>query len=219
VSNSKRPLQAPPQDTRDKILEIAEVHFARGGYQGVGMRQLAADAGLSKSALFHHFPTKLDIYEEVLCRVLGRIELGLDSSKVVSGDVLARLDAWIDSVVRTLAEDVPAARLMLRALVEEDPFSGIVLEPNGPREMMPSEVRLARILGRFKALIEAGVMSGVFRPLSIADAVQSIIGAVVFHFASGDVGDALIGESIFSATAVERRHEEVSRFIRRGLLA
>ena len=212
-------LQAPPYETRDKILDVAEVEFARGGYQGVGMRQLAVASGLSKSALFHHFATKLDLYEEVVNRVLERIELGLESGRATSGDPIQRLDAWVDSIVHTLAEDIPAGRLLMRAMVEEDPFQGIVLEPGGAREMMPSEVRLARILGRFKALIEEGVEAGVFRPLSVVDAVQTSIGALVFHFASGEMGEALIGEAIFSASAVERRRKELSEFIRRGLLA
>jgi AcrR family transcriptional regulator len=212
-------LEGPPQDTRDKILEVAEVQFARGGYSAVGMRQLAMAASLSKSALFHHFPTKLDLYEEVLSRVLERLESGLDASKPRSDDPVDRLTAWIDSVVRTLAEDIPASRLLMRSLVEEDPFPGFVLEPGAEREMRPFEIRLARILDRYRALIDEGVEAGVFRPLSVPDAVQTTIGAIVFHFASGDVGDALMGESIFSATVVERRRKEVSEFIRRGFLA
>lgn len=214
-----RVLDGPPQDTRDKILEVAEVHFARGGYAGVGMRQLAAAAGLSKSALFHHFPTKLALYEEVLHRVLARLEAGLDASRARSGSPVDRLNAWIDQVIVTLAEDAPAARLLLRALVEEDPFPGFLLAPGGDREMMPSEIQLVRILDRFQALIREGVDSGVFRPLSVPDALQTTIGAVVFHFASGDLGDTLMGESIFSSAAVRRRRQEVSEFIRRGFLA
>ena len=46
-----------------------------------------------------------------------------------------------------------------------------------------------------------------------------VIGAITFHFSSGDLGEALLGESIFSASAVERRRREVSEFIRRGLVA
>lgn len=204
--------------SREKILETAESLFATGGYSGVGMRQIAAKVGLSKSSLFHHFPSKRALYGEVLDRVMERIEWGIDGATGAPTDPANELDRWIDSVVATLAEDVPSARLMMRALVEEEPFSSVELEEE-ERERMPFEVRLEQIIDGFRALLERGIAEGVFRPLSIGDAIQTTIGAIVFHFASGDFGEVLIGEPIFSGAAVERRRREVAEFIRRGLLA
>ena len=60
---------------------------------------------------------------------------------------------------------------------------------------------------------------GVFRTVSMGDTLLTVIGAITFHFSSGDLGEALLGESIFSAPAVERRRREVSEFISRGLVA
>lgn len=205
-------------DSRDKILEIAESLFASGGYAGVGMRRIAATVGLSKSSLFHHFPTKLDLYGDVLDRVLERIERGLDEGALGAGGPVERLDRWIDSVVATLAEDVPAARLLMRALVDEEPYPAVALASD-EREWMRFEVRLAGIIDRFRGLLEEGIAAGQFRSLGVPDAIQSVIGAVVFLFASGDLGGVLIGEVALSGAAVERRRREVSEFIRRGLLA
>jgi len=207
------------QHTRDKILEVAAVHFARGGYRGVGMRGLATEVGLSKSALFHHFSTKLELYEEVLERVLERLELALDAGRKTHGGPVECLEAWIDSAILALAEDLPSARLLMRTMLEEEPFSPLLREPRAGRPMMAPEMRLARILGRLGALLEEGVAAGVFRPLSIGDAAQTTIGTIVFHFASGDLGQVLLGESSVAAPLAERRRNEVTDFIRRGLLA
>jgi AcrR family transcriptional regulator len=213
---SRNDLAAP--SSREKILEIAEALFAAGGFSGVGMRQIAAAVSLGKSSLFHHFPTKLELYGEVLDRVIGRLESALCDGDEHLGKAAEQLDHWIESLVGTLAEDAPAARLMLRALVDEEPFPRFEFEPED-RERLPFEARLGRVIGRFRALLEQGIADGVFRPVSIGDTIQTTIGAIVFHFASGDVGEALIGEPIFSGTAVDRRRREVSEFIRRGLLA
>jgi AcrR family transcriptional regulator len=216
-SSETAPSAAPREpDSRDKILEAAESLFAVGGYSAVGMRQLATSVGLSKSALFHHFPTKSDLYADVLDRVLERLENALGEDE--QGDPGARLDRWIASVVGTLAEDAPAARLLMRALVDEEPFPAFVLEAN-ERELMPFEARLVRIIDRFRALLEEGIERGIFRPVAIGDAIQTVIGTIFFHFASGDLGEALVGEPIFSGSAVARRRHEVAEFIRRGLLA
>ena len=204
--------------SKEKILEVAEALFAVSGFTGVGMRQIAAAVGLSKSSLFHHFTTKLELYGEVLDRVIERLEVGLCDEAEHLGMAAEQLDHWIDSLIGTLAEDTPAARLLMRALVDEEPFPPFELEP-AARPLMPYEVRLARVMARFRALLERGIADGTFRPVSIGDTIQTSIGAIVFHFASGDIGEALIGEPIFSGTAVERRRREVSEFIRRGLLA
>ena len=204
--------------SKDKILEVAEALFAVSGFTGVGMRQIAAAVGLSKSSLFHHFTTKLELYGEVLDRVIERLEIGLCDEAEHRGMAAEQLDHWIESLIGTLAEDTPAARLLLRALVDEEPFPPFELEPKS-RPQMPYEARLARVMARFRALLERGIADGIFRPVSIGDTIQTTIGAIVFHFASGDIGEALIGEPIFSGTAVERRRSEVSEFIRRGLLA
>jgi AcrR family transcriptional regulator len=213
---SQQGLTAP--SSREKILEVAESRFAAAGFSGVGMRQIALAVGLSKSSLFHHFPTKLELYGEVLDRVLERLESGLCDDAGHPGKAAEQLDHWIDSLIITLAEDVSAARLMLRALVDEEPFPAFEFEPQG-RERMPFETRLERVIERFRVLLAQGIADGVFRPVSIGDTIQTVIGAIVFHFASDDLGEALIGEPIFSGTAVERRRREVSEFIRRGLLA
>ena len=209
-----------PPDSRDKILETAEGLFAVGGYAGVGMRELATTVGLSKSALFHHFPNKQELYSAVLDRSLMRIE-GALLSVATDGSPVEQLEAWIDAVVCTLSEDVPAGRLMMRALVDEEPFPAIVLQAAEglDRDLEDFELRLAGILERFAALLEAGIASGAFRPVSIPDTLLTVIGAITFHFSSGELGEALLGESVFSGPAVERRRREVSQFILRGLVA
>ena len=94
----------------------------------------------------------------------------------------------------------------------------VELDP-ADRAPLPFEIRLERVIDRFRSLLERGIADGVFRPVSIGDTIQTTIGAIVFHFASGDLGESLIGEPIFSGSAVERRRRELSEFIRRGLLA
>ncbi len=212
--SSQRDLRAP--SSRDKILEAAESLFAASGYGGVGMRQIAKAVGLSKSSLFHHFSSKLVLYGEVLDRVIERLEGGLCGDDRDPGKAAEQLVHWIDALIGTLAEDAPTARLMLRALVDEEPFP-----PEGPegRELMSFERRLGGVIDRLRTLLEQGIADGVFRPVSIGDTIQTTIGAIVFHFASGDLGRAPIDEPIFSGTAAERRRREVSEFIRRGLLA
>lgn len=207
--------RAPGADagSRDKIFEAAEALFARSGYAGVGMREVAEHVGLSKSSLFHHFPTKLGLYSEALGRAIDRLADRMRPVLQSDLDAATMLDRSVDALIDFLTEDPSAPRLSMRALFEDDPF---VAEGRNPE---PFEFVLLELIGGFEALLQRGIDSGALRAVSIPDTIQSLIGMTVYHFASGEFGDGLFGHSIFSADAVLRRRSEVKQFMRRAVLA
>ena len=72
---------------------------------------------------------------------------------------------------------------------------------------------LGRVIGRFQQLVRDGIASGEFRDVSVEDTTQTMIGAAVFHFASGEFGEELFGgRSLFAAEAVARRRRELREF-------
>lgn len=52
--------------TRRAILDAARRRFGEQGFVATGTAAIAADAGVSQSALFHHFPDKRALFTEVL---------------------------------------------------------------------------------------------------------------------------------------------------------
>lgn len=57
---------------RREIAEKAAGVFARHGYSALGMRQIAKETGISKSALYHYFPGKEELFEAATTAVLSR---------------------------------------------------------------------------------------------------------------------------------------------------
>ena len=76
------------------------------------MREVAAEVGLGKSSLFHHFASKDALYFEVLGRVLERIEQGLETVLARGGSAVERLARLSDAMVDVLAEHPTAAPLL-----------------------------------------------------------------------------------------------------------
>jgi len=203
-----------PLSSRDKILDVAEALFARRGYAGVGMREVADAARLGKSSLFHHFRGKTQLYFEVLGRVLERIEERIDPIFAVPGEPAEKLDRVLDSLLDALAEHPTTARLLLRALFEEDEF------PGGPcPEEEAARQVLDGLLSRMGEVLHAGIESGVFRDVSVAHTLQTMIGACVYHFASGELGEELIGAPLLSAGAVRAQKDTVRQLLHHGLAA
>lgn len=197
--------------SREKILEVAEARFAQRGFAGVGMREVAQAAGLGKSSLFHHFPSKAGLYVAVLERVVERIEGHVLPTLSLEGDVSGRLDAAIDALIDSLAEHPTTARLLLRTLVEDEQLGA---EPTG---FAATEARVQSLVGAFAALLRAGAEAGELRASAPAHAVQALIGATVYHFASGEFGGAVLGRPIFSADSVAAYRRELKLLLRHGL--
>jgi AcrR family transcriptional regulator len=186
--------------SREKILEVAEARFAQRGFAGVGMREVALAAGLGKSSLFHHFATKDELQVAVIERVIARIEAHVLPALGRGGDPAATLGRAVDALIDALAEHPATARLLLRSLVEDDAFAAA--DPPG---LAAVEARIQALVDRFTALLGA------------PDRVQTLIGATVYHFASGEFGEAVLGGPLFSAEAVARRKREVKALFVHGL--
>jgi AcrR family transcriptional regulator len=200
------------QSSRDKILDAAEGLFAKRGYAGIGLREVAEVVGLGKSSLFHHFRNKPELYAAVVGRILGRIEDRLIRSLAAGGDPVTRLERWIDELTDMLAENATWARLLLRSLFEDDDLS-----EETPEGVLANEIT-GRIFGSASALLREGMSAGLFRAANVPHLLLTLVGMAVFPFASGDFGVTIIGKDLFDATEVRRRKRELRDLLRFGLI-
>ena len=203
---------SPEQSSRDKILDAAETLFARRGYAGVGLREVAEVVGLGKSSLFHHFRNKPQLYAAVAARILVRLEGRLMRTLAGGGDPVARLERWLDELVDVLAANATYARVLLRSLFEDDDLPGD----------LPEEIEAHRaiesMMTSVSALVREGMSAGLIRAVNVQHLLLTLIGLTVFPFASGEFGVEILGKDIFDANEVRRRKHELRDLLRFGLV-
>jgi AcrR family transcriptional regulator len=203
---------AAGESSRDKILDAAEALFAKRGYAGVGLSEIAETVGLGKSSLFHHFTSKPQLYAAVAARILARIEARLVRSLAAGGDPLARLERWLDDLVDLLAAHPTYARLLLRSLFEDDELAG---ETPEERE---AHRAIASMVGSVGGLLREGMAAGRLRAAHVKHLLLTLVGLVVFPFASGEFGAEVLGRDIFDGAEVRRRKRELRDLLRFGLV-
>jgi len=203
---------SPEQSSRDKILDAAEHLFAKRGYAGVGLSEVADVVGLGKSSLFHHFGSKAQLYAAVAARILRRIEEHLVRSLARGGDPVVRLERWLDELIDLLAANPTYARVLLRSLFEDDELPGD----------LPEEVDAQRavedVLGSVAALMREGMSAGLFRATNVQHLLLTMVGIIVFPFASAEFGAEVLGKDVFDAAEVRRRKREVRDLLRFGVV-
>jgi len=92
--------QSPDYDKRrDAIVAAAASLYAKRGFQGASVADLAKACRTSKSLVYHYFPSKEDILYEVMAAHLGQLVDAADDAMRV-GDARERLHALALSFMR-----------------------------------------------------------------------------------------------------------------------
>ncbi len=112
--------EMPEGERREKIMRVAGELFTQRGYAAVSIGDIAAAVGVSKAALYHHFPAKDELYTVMLCELLelisgytraiveaplplrGRLERYAQETAAIPAD------ADMDSMMRDVAQHLSA---------------------------------------------------------------------------------------------------------------
>ena len=84
-------------ERRTAILESAEAVFARTGYHGSSIDDIASEAGISKALIYEHFPSKKDLHASLLEASMAELfeRIAREAATDEPGDV--RLRAGIEA--------------------------------------------------------------------------------------------------------------------------
>lgn len=88
-----QPVAEESNARRQEILLVAADLFARRGYDAVGVRQIADAAGILGGSLYHHFPSKRDLYVEVHSAALAGAASRMEAEIASLTDPWDRLEA------------------------------------------------------------------------------------------------------------------------------
>ncbi|MEG0922344.1 MAG: TetR/AcrR family transcriptional regulator [Comamonas sp.] len=127
-------------DQREQILTQAAELFARGGYVGTSMNEVASACGLSKPALYHYFKDKNALLLEICNTHISRLIALVDEVDAQQLAPEPRLRALIERFVQEYAHAVNEHRVLtedVRFLNEQDQARIL----NGERQVVESVAR------------------------------------------------------------------------------
>lgn len=181
------PARRPRQDSRRAaVVEAAAELFARKGFEGVSMRDIARRAGMLSGSLYYHFPSKDDLFAEVHAAAIARIHARLDAALEGLRDPWDRLEA--------------ALAAHLEGLLGQEDAAGL-LSPEFPADRADLGRALAAqrdaYEARLRALVEAaGLRDGVDPSLFRLFLLGAANWTPVWHRADGPAAPAEIARAL-----------------------
>jgi AcrR family transcriptional regulator len=140
-----------PGHSLDTLLDVAVAVFNERGFEATSMDELASRLGVTKSAIYHHVPSKVELLRLALDRALDELSAVLTEPGAVTGPAIDRLEHVVRGSVRVLTAQLPFVTLLLR------------VRGNSPVES--EALRRRRELDRVVTdLVRAAVAEGSVRP-------------------------------------------------------
>ncbi len=188
-------------DRRRQLLDLGLRAFADRSYDAVSIDEIAEQAGISRSLLFHYFASKHDYY----VAVLGRAAEALLEQTVTEGDgpPAERLEAGLHAYFRFVDQHAGAYATLLRGGVGFDPVVQELVESTRRRfvdtirehiEPLIAGVaggadppRLRAALRGWIGLVEALALDWIeHRDLPVAEIVAMAIGGIAVTIPGAD---------------------------------
>ena len=114
------------QRTREALLDAAAVVFAKRGFQGASLDEIAETAGYTRGAIYKHFADKEDLLQEVCVRLNERtfaefdevpgVELGFAEFAMNPAARRAVIEHWKDTIERDREFRIVMLEFLLQAM-------------------------------------------------------------------------------------------------------
>ena len=183
------PRRGRPGRDQETVLRRAIDLFNRQGYDATSMGDLARELGFSKSAIYHHVPSKSHLLEQALDEALDGLTAVIaqaEANESASAD--ERLRQVVRQSVEVLVAHQPAVTLLLRVRGNSD------VELAAQRRRRELDARLAD-------LVRAAVAEGSLRDDVDPDVVSRLLFGMVNSLAEwyrpdGSVDAAVLSDAV-----------------------
>jgi len=141
VSEPAAPRRGRPGHDLAAVVRAAIELFNRKGYDATSIGDVAEELGVTKSAVYHHVPSKDHLLARALDEALDELEATVTRAATADGSAYVRLRGVVRHSVEVLVDHQPAVTLLLRV------HGNSATELAALERRRAIDARLARLVG------------------------------------------------------------------------
>ena len=161
------------QQTREQLLKASCKLFSKRGFAGVSTAHIAAEAGVSKAVITHHFTNKRKLYSAVLDGVSAGLKHSIEGAFDAGHCPEEAISLLIDGVV-AWGQDYPEqARILAYDLLDL---------PERDKDKTVTQWKLGAVMQQVMNLVDTAKQEGALpRELDTMAIIELIFGLVTYH--------------------------------------
>ncbi len=152
------PRRGRPGHSLDSLLAVAVDLFNERGFEATSMEELAGRLGITKSAIYHHVPGKIELLRLALDRALDGLFAVTTEPEAVTGPAIDRLEHVVRGSVRVLTAELPFVTQLLRVRGNSDVERAALERRRQFDHVVRDLVRAAAREGSVRADVDPGVL-------------------------------------------------------------
>ena len=114
TADPTRTRRGRPGHSLDSLLDVAVAVFNERGYDATSMEELATRLGVTKSAIYHHVSSKVELLRLALDRALDALFAVTEEPGATTGRAIDRLEHVVRGSVHVLTAELAFVTLLLR---------------------------------------------------------------------------------------------------------
>jgi len=176
-----RPLASNALDTRDRLMEEARKSFANLGYEGTTNRSIADAVGITTGAIYHYFPSKVELYSAVYAEVQDVLFAAMEGAAKKERGFVNKLAVCMRALVEITESNASLAGFVVGVTSDAQRHPEVLkaIQPHRDRATV-----FYKLLAR-EALASGEVQSGVSEEV-LADLALVLVTGLARHAAIFD---------------------------------
>jgi AcrR family transcriptional regulator len=153
---------------RERLLQSALVIFTQKGYAATTVRELVAQAGVTKPVLYYYYGSKEGLFLELMRTHFNDIDAMFETYREGGGDVRIRLMTFLERGFIHMRKNRDFVRLM----------HAVYFGPPGEAPFFDFDIYHQRFHDHIAAFLQEGIELGEIRPGNSSDMAWVILGTL-----------------------------------------